>query len=155
LKSYAEAFIPGIGRHILYDLFPFFLAFSHWGNHLSISDKRPDEEFQEKDQWYILGLILSYGLCMASAAIPKYLSGWLDISDQATYWALQAKYRINQNDMFLINFLANLKEGFIWEFLDYTTVLFEFFALLLIPLKRVYRFFYLYPCSFIFLSLFL
>ncbi|MBD65944.1 MAG: hypothetical protein CME62_12105 [Halobacteriovoraceae bacterium] len=140
IKSFLEGFLTGYGKNILYDLIPLFLSFSGWGNKLSI-DAKYEERKERVNGWPIYLIILTYGFCLYTSAIPKLTSGWLSFEDSATYWHILRRNNISLQSPLLIEYIAKADFSLFWEVLDYMIVLFEFTLLFIIPFKRIFRYY--------------
>jgi uncharacterized membrane protein YphA (DoxX/SURF4 family) len=75
--------------------------------------------------WPITLLILIVGVMMFTAGITKLMGGWLDPQSQAVYGHLFRQFFIKGRQDLLASQFLMLDSRFIWESLDYLTIILE------------------------------
>ncbi len=113
-----------INHEILLSVTPIVMAFSNWGAAFSV-DSRYNEEVEPAEGWPLVLLALLLGFMMFTAGFPKILGGWLDPSTQATRGHLFNQFFARERQDFLAEFAVRFDVAFIWEVLDWATILFE------------------------------
>ncbi len=116
--------IGKVNHEIFIAMVPIVMAFSNWGAAFSIDSIRKGAR-HEVHGWPVTMLALLIGFMMFTAAFPKILGGWLDLSTQATQGHLFNQFFVRERDALLATWFVNLDNGLFWELLDWSTVLFE------------------------------
>ena len=117
-----------IDHEILVPLVPIVMAFSNWGAAWS-ADAVTGRKEEEVQSWPLALMALLIGFMMFTAGFPKLLGGWLDPATQAAQsHVLNQFYGRGRQDL-LATFAAGVHQPFLWELLDWFTVLFELFFL--------------------------
>ena len=113
-----------INHELLLSVTPIVMAFSNWGAAYSFdSAKRSVSE--KTEGWPLVLLALFIGFMMFTAGFPKILGGWLDPSTQATKGHLFNQYFMRGRQDLLADVAVQIDSAWIWEFLDWATILFE------------------------------
>lgn len=113
-----------IDHEILVPLIPIVMAFSNWGAAWS-ADALTDGRVEEVQSWPLALMALFIGFMMFTAGFPKLMGGWLDPTTQAAQsHVLNQFYGRGRQDLFA-TFAAGSHQPFLWELLDWFTVLFE------------------------------
>lgn len=125
----AQVVLYGIGysygkidHTILLPLVPLFLAWSGWGNRLSMDSLRARAPISFG--WPVRLLAVSIGLAYLTAAIPKVRAGWLDLESQATRGHFIAQY-FDGRETVLSGLAKAVAWPPIWEALDWLTIALE------------------------------
>lgn len=116
-----------IDHDLLMSLTSIVMAFSGWGNAYSVDVLRSDNEDQYRGvaSWPLTLLALFIGFMMFTAGFPKILGGWLQIDTQATVGHLVNQYFGKERQDLLAGVMLQIDGPLFWEFLDYTTIIFE------------------------------
>lgn len=118
-----------IDHNIIPTITPFFMAFSGWGNTLSLDSKFKRNKLDISDNESglsiaLLAVMLGFGFF--SAGFPKLID-WIDF-DLATQgargWVISSFYILERQD-FLVPFYASVQNPMFWEILDIFAVIFE------------------------------
>ena len=120
----------------LFLLIPFFMAFANWGAGLSI-DALQRNKTQNVVGWPLTLVSILIGFAMFTSGLVK-----LEFFDPTTkgiqgnlYWS----YFARGTQEMLSSFFMSIKSTLFWEFLDWTTVIFEL-SFLVVPLfPRIFR----------------
>lgn len=113
-----------INHEILLAATPIIMAFSNWGAAFSV-DATYGEKKESVEGWPLVLLALLLGFMMFTAGFPKILGGWLDPSTQATRGHLFNQYFVRERQDLLAEFAVQFDVAFVWEVLDWATILFE------------------------------
>lgn len=131
-----------INHDLLVVALPMVMAFSQWGAAYSIDSLRDKSNKEPKVYgWPLVLLALMIGFMMFTAGFPKILGGWLYWDTQATFGHFFKQYFLNSRQDLLANYALQIDNRFLWEFLDYGTVIFEAGFLLAILTPRTTRLF--------------
>lgn len=137
-----------INHNVAYWLIPFFMAFSGWGNYLSIDAKNKNGKQQAVSFWPVALVALSIGFMMFSAGFLKFAGGWLDIDSQAVKGQLFRNYSLEEKSNLLTDLLISINSNTFWEFSDYLIVLFEIAFLPAAFSSKIYRYFIFFAILF-------
>ena len=123
------------------------MSFSNWGASFSL-----DALLFGKDRsicsWPVSLLSLILGFAWFTAGSVKLLGGWLDITDQMSQaFFLRNYYALDRTD-FLAGFFLEIHSPFLWEILDWITVVFEIGFLFAAFIPRLFRIWTLVACVF-------
>lgn len=113
-----------INHEILLSATPIIMAFSNWGAAFSVDSKYREKE-ESVEGWPLVLLALFIGFMMFTAGFPKILGGWLDLSTQATRGHLFNQFFARERQDLLAEFAVWFNVAFVWEVLDWATILFE------------------------------
>ncbi len=113
-----------INHEILLAASPIIMAYSNWGTAFSV-DSTLGEKEESVEGWPLVLLALFLGFMMFTAGFPKILGGWLDPSTQATRGHLFNQFFVRERQEFLAEFAVRFDVAFVWEFLDWATIIFE------------------------------
>ena len=113
-----------INHELLLSVTPIVMAFSNWGTKFSV-DERLNKDAAEVQGWPLVLLALFIGFMMFTAGFPKILGGWLDPSTQATRGHLFNQFFLRERQELLAEFAVRFDVAFVWEFLDWATIIFE------------------------------
>lgn len=113
-----------INHEILLAVTPMVMAFSNWGAAFSVDSKYRKEE-EAVEGWPLVLLALFLGFMMFTAGFPKILGGWLDPSTQATRGHLFNQFFVHNRQDLLAAFAVRFDVAFVWEVLDWATIIFE------------------------------
>ena len=132
-----------IQHYILIELTLLLMVFSNWGRYYSIDYFNEVQNCSRSRRNYSLSILaLCIGFGFFSAGIGK--AGWFDF-DLATQgvrtWLNRGYYLVGRQD-YLAKFFIGLKNRFLWEILDYITVLFEVtFIAACFTNRKIFRFY--------------
>ncbi len=114
-----------VDHNILLLLIPGVMAFSSWGEAYSLDAVSGKRTGRPVECWPLT--LLAWMLCFAflTSGIPKLLGGWLQVSSHAIRYHLVENYYIVQRQDFLAPYFINITNDFMWESLDYATIIFE------------------------------
>ncbi|MFE4470267.1 hypothetical protein ACFRFH_15765 [Leifsonia sp. NPDC056824] len=107
---------------------PLFLLFAGWGDALSIDALRRGQRRSvpaTTPQWPLRLYAVVTASAMLTAALPKISNGWLAPGSSATYASLVGEYFGNERTAWLAGFFVGLDVPFLWEALDWLTVIAE------------------------------
>jgi hypothetical protein len=126
LKSF-EYSIGKINHDILLALPPLVLAFSNWGDALSIdSRRRPGAPANAREgQWPLTLLAALMSAAMFTAGWAKAASGWLDPQISSTYGQLMANYWVVGRDTLAARLALSLGPNPLWELVDWASTVLE------------------------------
>jgi len=113
-----------INHEILLSVTPIVMAFSNWGAAYSF-DSAKRRVSEKTEGWPLVLLALFIGFMMFTAGFPKILGGWLDPSTQATKGHLLNQYFMRGRQDLLADVAVQIDAAWIWEFLDWATIIFE------------------------------
>lgn len=132
-----------INHDLLLSVVPIVMAFSGWGAAYSIDSwRRKSENLTKKvESWPLTLIALFIGFMMFTAGFAKLLGGWLYVDSQATLGHLFNQFFVKGRQDLLATQMINFDYRFIWEMLDYATVLFEIGFLLAVIHPRTTRLF--------------
>ncbi|CAN5275206.1 hypothetical protein BH23BAC3_BH23BAC3_16640 [soil metagenome] len=113
-----------VNHEILLSVTPIVMAFSNWGAAYSF-DSLKGGVAKETQGWPLVLLALFIGFMMFSAGVPKILGGWLDPSTQATKGHLLNQYFVRGRQDLLAETAIQIDAVWLWELLDWATIVFE------------------------------
>ncbi|MEX2455841.1 MAG: hypothetical protein WD381_00940 [Balneolaceae bacterium] len=113
-----------INHEILLSVTPVVMAFSNWGASFSV-DSISEKKEVSVEGWPIVLLALFLGFMMFTAGFPKILGGWLDPSTQATRGHLFNQFFVRERQELLAIYAVRFDAAFVWELLDWATIIFE------------------------------
>ncbi|REL33300.1 hypothetical protein DYD21_10995 [Rhodohalobacter sp. SW132] len=113
-----------INHELLLSVTPIIMAFSNWGAAFSF-DSAKRRVSEKTEGWPLVLLALFIGFMMFTAGFPKILGGWLDPTTQATKGHLLNQYFMRGRQDLLADAAVQIDSAWIWEFLDWATILFE------------------------------
>lgn len=119
-----------INHDLMLALVPLVFMFSGWGESFSIDARYVSREpvvdpENRRNSWTVSLFALLIGLAMLTAAIPKIRTGWLDLSNSATFGHfLQNFYGIGRRTI-VSQWLLGHYSPWTWEFQDWAAVIFE------------------------------
>ncbi len=116
--------IGKINHELLLSVTPIVMAFSNWGAAYSF-DSMKGKVRAKTEGWPLVLLALFIGFMMFTAGFPKIMGGWLDPSTQATKGHLLNQYFMRGRQDLLADVAVQIDSAWIWEFLDWATILFE------------------------------
>lgn len=128
-----------INHNILFVLVPIIMAGSGWGGALSYDALYRIR--REARSWPLTLLAVIIAFAMFTAGFAKLLGGWLDPSTQASYGHLLKHFHVRGRTDLLAPYAVNMDSGFVWEALDYLTVLFELAFIAAVARARSIRLF--------------
>ena len=117
---------------------PAVMAFTAWGEDLSLDHRGPAAEPRNVAQWPIRVLALLIAMPMAQAGYAKASSGWPDLATHAVQGHMVPEYFKGRNE-WLAPFFLDLRVGFVWEALDWLTLIVEIGVLLAVLSWPAYR----------------
>jgi uncharacterized membrane protein YphA (DoxX/SURF4 family) len=128
-----------IDHTIVLVLVPATMAFSSWGQALSIDGSRRRTEPPEPKQWPTRLLAVMIGLSFTTAGWVKIRSGWLDPSTHAVQGHLARGYFNKGRTDWLAPEFIDLHLGRLWEAADWLTLALEFGLVLTVFWWRLFR----------------
>jgi len=115
-----------IDHSILMSIVPLIMAFSRWGDSLSVDAMiRPSIRLRPTRQWTMRLLAICVGSAMMTAGLPKLYNGWLDPRTQASFGYQGLEYYSHDRQAGLADFLVSFDAPWFWEILDWSTVILE------------------------------
>jgi hypothetical protein len=102
---------------------PLALAAAGWGNRYSV-DAAADRIAQVRG-WPVTLLAFLLATAWATAALPKVVSGWLNLETEATRGHLLRNHLVHGRDELLAPIAAELPLGFAWPMLDIVVIAVE------------------------------
>lgn len=138
-SSYAFSF-GKINHTFVYALPIIIMAFSPWNRVYSFfpEPKRETDVLSKSWPIFLLSMLLGFGIF--TAGLAKILGGWLNTDIQSTQvFFYQYRYGIGWHDLMSDTF-DKINSQFFWEFLDYSTVLFESVFILAFLKPKFFRF---------------
>lgn len=115
-----------INHTMLFVLLPLVMAFSNWGAAFSIDARlRGTSQTPSVASWPLTLAALLTGFAMFTAGVPKILGGWLDPSTQAVQSRVIDQFFVHERQDLLAPIALHLDAPWLWEGLDWITVLFE------------------------------
>lgn len=141
LNTWAYA-LGKIDHDILWVVAPLVLAWSPWGEAISIDslrEKRPGSLEILHGSWphSLLALIIS--LAMFTAGWDKLQSGWLDLATHSTYGHFVQNYHVTGRHTWLGTLLLPIDRSWFWEPQDWLAVTFEVGFILACWSQRIMR----------------
>lgn len=130
-----------IDHSIIWVLTPLCLSFSGWQNYYSIDSKQsffPTKKTDNSTSLYLLAMFIAIGFFSSGyAKFPSWFD--LDLSHHGSRaWVLSAKYFWGKNAP-LLDLISRIDNPLIWEFFDYSVLLFECSFLIALINIRVFR----------------
>lgn len=138
-----QGLIFSIGKtnhEILVALTPIIMSFTNWGNSFSVDSIRATTKKEKPESWPLVLLSLFVGFMMFTAGFPKILGGWLDPSTQAVNAHLFRQFFVHNREAFLAGYAIQFHNDFLWEILDWITILFEIGFLVAVWKAHWFRF---------------
>lgn len=129
-----------IDHAILLLVAPAVLSFSNWGAALSIDSLVRRGTTPPVNQWAVRLLAIIMGLCFASAAAAKIVSGWLSPDSQAVKGYFLRHYFTGSDHSLVSDLAASLQAAVIWEVVDWAVIAIELFAAIAFLSWRLVRF---------------
>lgn len=125
-----KGFLYSVGKinhDLLLSVTPMVMAFSGWGAAYSVDAVRFNSlnKKHRVASWPLTLLALFIGFMMFTAGFAKILGGWLLIDTQATVGHVFNQYFGKGRQDLLAAAMLQIDSPFFWEFLDYTTIIFE------------------------------
>jgi hypothetical protein len=141
LITYGLSYSLGKVDHtILVVLTPLILSFADWGRRVSVDALLHDRDAESQSQWPLRYLALMVGLAFFAAAWLKLTTGWLSASTQAALGHSLVRFYSYDTTSWSVQWVAGTHQSrFMWEAVDWLTVLFEFAILLTVPWWRAFR----------------
>lgn len=133
--------IGKIDHEILVPMVPLLMGFSNWGAAFSVDSLRKGMPEPSTENWPLVMLAVLTGFMMFTAGFPKILGGWLDPSTQATYGHVLNQFAGKERDALLAAYSLTFNQPWLWEILDWGTILFEIGFLVSVWKLRWFRFF--------------
>ena len=129
-----------IDHTIVVALVPAMMAFSHWGDAMSldVGSKPPDAE-RDVAQWPMRLLAVMIALSFVTAGWAKFRSGWLDLDTHAVQGHFARGYFTQSRTKWLAPELIDLRLGRLWEVADWLTVGLELGLILTVVSWRLFR----------------
>lgn len=128
-----------IDHTILLVLAPLIMAFSGWGDQLSVDSLRAAQIAPQLAQWPLRLLAFVIGLCFFEAAAIKVVTGWLSPSTQAVRGHFLENTVLSDAPSWFAQLALGVVNRPLWEVLDWATVLLEAGILLAVPWWRAFR----------------
>lgn len=113
-----------INHDILFIVVPLVMAFSGWGDALSVDATRRTAP-PRTNAWPLALLALLVGFAMFTAGWTKAVTGWLDPTTHATHGQLIMNYFIQNRTDGLSSLALGVEAPWFWELLDQSTVVLE------------------------------
>lgn len=121
-------------------LVPVVLALGRWGSAVSVDAlraARPRTDPQQ--QWPLRLLALLVGAGLFTAAVPKVVAGWLSPATQAVRETALRQFYVNGRTDLLAGALLDVDSRWLWESLDWATVLMEALVVVAVLDWRAFR----------------
>ncbi|ASK30740.1 hypothetical protein CEY12_11705 [Chryseobacterium sp. T16E-39] len=137
-SNYAFSF-GKIDHTFVYSLPIIVMAFSPWNTTFSFFPEPQKETDVLSKSWpmFLLSMFLGFGIF--TAGLAKILGGWLNTDMQSTQvFFYQYRYGVGWHDL-MSDVFDKINSQFFWEFLDYSTVLFESIFILAFLKPRFFR----------------
>lgn len=128
-----------INHDILIVLTPLLLAFTNWGDSLSVDALVRKKPALQVPQWPLRLFALIIGLAFFNAAFVKVMTGWLSWSTQAAHNQFYALLDSTGRMFWLTEAAARFHFAPAWELLDWLTVIVEFSLLATVLWWRYFR----------------
>jgi len=138
-SNYAFSF-GKIDHTFVYALPIIIMAFSPWNTMYSFfpEPRRETDELSKSWPMFLLSMLLGFGIF--TAGLAKILGGWLNTDIQSTQvFFYQYRYGVGWGDL-MSDTYDKINSQFFWEFLDYSTVLFESIFILAFLKPKFFRF---------------
>lgn len=150
LQSFMYAYGKINHGHLLLTLVPGVLAWSGWGRDLSIDSRgRPATDSDRyADAWGVSLLAFLVAVAMFTAGWPKLTTGWLDLSTQATLGHLMGNNVTANSSTWAGTQAMQWFPLWLWECMDWATVLLECGFLLVLWNRRLFRLLCAVACLF-------
>ena len=103
---------------------PAVMAFTAWGDDLSVDHRAPLNEPKEVAQWPLRVLALLIAMPIAQAGYAKASTGWPDLKTHAVQGHMVPEY-FKGRDGWLAPYFLDLRVGPVWEALDWMTLIVE------------------------------
>lgn len=128
-----------IDHNMIMLLVPAVMAFSDWGRRFSVDSLRRPRPDGPVPQWPLRFLGLLVGLSFVTAARPKLYAGWLDPDTQAVHSTLFSNFHVEERQQWLAEAALQVPWTWVWEAVDWTTVLLEFGIIVALVSWRLFR----------------
>ena len=129
-----------IDHTIVVVLVPAVMAFSQWGDALSLdAASKPRDGERDVAQWPVRLLAVMIALSFVPAGWAKFRSGWLDLDTQAVQGHFARGYFSGGRTNWLAPELIDLRLGRLWEVADWLTVGLELGLILTVVSWRLVR----------------
>ncbi|MEX0647978.1 MAG: HTTM domain-containing protein [Balneolaceae bacterium] len=116
--------IGKINHDLLLAVVPLVMAFSNWGAAFSVDAAR-GKTVTKVNSWPLTLLALLIGFMMFTAGFPKILGGWLDPATQATEGHFLNQFFTKERQALLAEYIFYIEMDYIWELMDWGTIVFE------------------------------
>lgn len=138
-----------INHDILFTLTPIVLAFSGWGNNLSL-DKKSEHKAIKETSWPIALMSLIICVAMFTSGWAKLNSGWLNPLTYSAQGHLFINYFVHERTTLISELLINhVTSPILWELIDWLVVIFELsFILCWFGGLRLFRLWCSFACFF-------
>lgn len=144
--------IGKINHHLLVGVVPVVMAFSNWGAAFS-ADAARGKGGEKVESWPLTLLALMIGFMMFTAGVPKILGGWLDPGTQATKGHFLNQFFVKERQAMFAEYFYHMDMNFIWELMDWGTIIFETGFLLSVLNSRWFKLFVCFAVIFHFSTL--
>ncbi|WP_440708392.1 hypothetical protein [Herbiconiux sp. YIM B11900] len=114
-----------IDHTIFLPLVALLVVWAGWGSAYSVDSLASHGVAAPVRQWPLRLLALLIGVGFATAAVPKFLGGWLKPGTQATEGHYWYELLIDGRDSFFAPLFGNITTPVFWEPLDWITLLLE------------------------------
>lgn len=129
-----------IDHTIVVVLVPAMMAFSRWGDTLSLdAGSKPRDAERDVAQWPMRLLAVMIALSFVTAGWAKFRSGWLDLDTHAVQGHFARGYFTGGRTNWLAPDLIDLRLGRLWEVADWLTVGLELGLILTVVSWRLFR----------------
>jgi len=129
-----------IDHTIVVVLVPAMMAFSRWGDTLSLdAGSTPRDAERDVAQWPMRLLAVMVALSFVTAGWAKFRSGWLDLDTHAVQGHFARGYFTGGRTNWLAPELIDLRLGRLWEVADWLTVGLELGLILTVVSWRLFR----------------
>jgi len=129
-----------IDHTIVVVLVPAMMAFSRWGDTLSLDAvSKPRDSERDVAQWPMRLLAVMIALSFVTAGWAKFRSGWLDLDTRAVQGHFAGGYLSGGRTNWLAPELIDLQLGRLWEVADWLTVGLELGLILTVVSWRLFR----------------
>jgi len=130
--------IGKINHDILFVITPLIMAYSGWGNRLSMDERQAKVCGVRFPGLMTLAFLLAIG--MATSAFVKFWFGWLDPDTQAVKAFIIRRFHVFNQSELLIESILRIESTLFWEALDYLAVTVEVALLPLFCFPKRFKF---------------
>ena len=123
-----QGFVYSVGKinhEILIPVVPVLMSFSNWGSCFSIDSWMERNKSKDVYSWPLTLLALLIAFMMFTAGFPKILGGWLNPTTQAVKGHVLNQFFVKGRSALLAPYAIQISYAWLWEFLDWSTILFE------------------------------